>query len=523
MPFSARGEIPLVLCDETCRTELSDDFSLPDYMPEIVRLLRVGVRVAPAESYLSGGVIKAACSLGYEVLYVGGDGGVYCTVLPASCEFSAAIAPDCVWEQTKGADIRTDIFPETVVSRVSGAKKLNVKCGMGAKIRAIGKRIVADEQSYPEDGHVQKLFSTVGYSVESFGSNNDVKIVDDIGSLREGERYLCTDCRVFVEQATAYDGYAECRGTIVMKHLLSGEGGELRSISDKMNFSEIVEAEGMRSGDTVVAFGQCFEAMMNEEGDTEEGVGASGTVNASVSLAVEGFRREEMRYLKDAYSTSNECSLKTECYRLPVHCTAFNRNMTFGGTESVEKISALSEGSRIADVFAEAYDGRLELSDSGRYIISGKCRFSLILVNNIVSDGGEISPEYSAAEVELPFKYECAEEGKSFEIGKVKLENIGARARIDGDRLELGCEIAIACDILDSEEAEAVCSLSVGETAERVRNGFTVYYPDKNDTLWSISKKYRARVDHTAEENGIELFSDADSEETMAGVKYMIV
>ena len=197
--------------------------------------------------------------------------------------------------------------------------------------------------------------------------------------------------------------------------------------------------------------------------------------------------------------------------------------MTFGGTESVEKISALSEGSRIADVFAEAYDGRLELSDSGRYLISGKCRFSLILVNDIVSDGGEISPEYSAAEVELPFKYECAEEGKSFEIGKVKLENIGARARIDGDRLELGCEIAIACDILDSEEAEAVCSLSVGETAERVKNGFTVYYPDKNDTLWSISKKYRARVDHTAEENGIELFSDADSEETMAGVKYMIV
>ena len=523
MPFSARGEIPLVLCDEICHTDLTDDFTLPDYMPEIVRLLRVGVKTAPADSYLTGGAVKAACSLGYDVLYVGGDGNVYSTVLPASCEFSVLIAPDCVWEHTKGADIRADISPESVISRVSGARKLNVKCRVSAKIRAIGKRTIADDGSISDDGHVQRLFSMSEYSIESFGSNNDVKIVDDIGTLRDDERYLCSDCRVFVEQATAYDGYAECRGTIVMKHLLSGAGGELRSISDKMNFSEVIEADGMRSGDSVMAFGHCYEATLNGEGDSDGFVNDQRTVNALVSLYVRGFRTEAMGYLKDAYSTLSECFLQRETYKLPLYRGAYNRNMTFSGTESLEKLPALSDGARIVDVFAESYDGNVELSDAGRCVISGKCRFNLISVKDGLEGEGKASPEYSAVEVELPFKYDCAEGCEGFEMGNVVLENIGARARIDGDRLELGCEIAIACDLLSGAEVNAICSLTVGGASEKNRRGFTVCYPDKNDSLWSISKKYRARVDHTAEENGIELTLDADSKKTLEGIKYMIV
>ncbi len=520
--YSNRIGIPMILCDETCYAELSDDFTLPDYMPEIVRLLRVGVRVAPAESYLSGGVVKVACPLGYEVLYVGGDGNICYTELPASCEFSASVLTDVVWEQSKGAELWTDVSPESVISRVNGARKLNVRCRMAARIRAIGKRRVADEQSFPEDGQLQKLFSSAVYSVESFGANNDINVMDDIGTLRDGEKYLCTDCRVFVEQATAYDGYAECRGTIVMKHLLSGENGELRSISDKMNFSEIVEADGMRSGDSVAAFGRCFETVRNGDDEGEEGTVAPVSVSASVSIKVRGFRNEEIKYLKDAYSITNECFLQTERYRLPLHRAVFNRNMTFGGSESLEKIPNLTEYSRIMDVYAEAYDGKAELSDNGRYVINGKCRFSLIIANEVAEDDGG-SPEYSAAEVELPFKYECAEEGDGFDVGGIELECIGARARLDGEKLELGCEIAIACGIVGYSEAEAVCSLTLGDTAERIRRGFTVCYPDKNDSLWSISKKYRARVDHTAEENGIELSTDADGCETLAGVKYMIV
>ena len=516
---SVGSEIPVTLCDEVAYVELSDDFTLPDYMPEIVRLLRVNVRTAPAETYLTGGNVKVACSVGYEIMYVGDDGRASYTVLPSSCELSAPVTTEAVWDQSKGADLCADVMPETVVSRVNGARKLSLKCRMAARIRAIGKRRMPDGRDICEDKRVQALFSVVNYSVESFGENNDINVVDDIGTPREGEKYLCTDCRVFVESATAYDGYAECRGAIVMKHLFAEDRGGIRAVSDKMNFSEIVEADGMRAGDSVMAFGRCYETALNGGHGDGEGTDGTVSVSASVSLKVRGFGNAKMTYLKDAYSTANESFVQTEHCKLPCHRAVFNRNMTFGEAYAIEKLPNVREDTRIVDVYAEAYGGGAELSDNGRYVINGKCRFSLVLAHE--REDGEV--EYFSEEVELPFKYECAEDFTDFTFESIELESIGSRARLDGERLELGCEIAIACSIVGCNEAGVVCSLVSGDAVEGHRRGFTVCYPGENDSLWSISKKYRARLDHTAEENGIELSENADSSETLSGIKYMIV
>ena len=54
--------------------ELSDDFSLPDYKPEIRRMISVTAAVSPAAHYLTPGHAEFAGSVKYCIQYEGGDG-----------------------------------------------------------------------------------------------------------------------------------------------------------------------------------------------------------------------------------------------------------------------------------------------------------------------------------------------------------------------------------------------------------------------------------------------------------------
>ena len=66
-------------------------------------------------------------------------------------------------------------------------------------------------------------------------------------------------------------------------------------------------------------------------------------------------------------------------------------------------------------------------------------------------------------------------------------------------------------------------SVTLGE--EKVaahRDSVCVYYPDKNETLWSVAKKYKTPTDVLARNNSI-LASAPDSELSLDGVTSLII
>ena len=70
---NARRDVQLPVCDRTVTTDLSGEFSLPDYQPEIKRLLRIGASVLPPVRYAAGDNVEMGGSMDYFVLYMGND------------------------------------------------------------------------------------------------------------------------------------------------------------------------------------------------------------------------------------------------------------------------------------------------------------------------------------------------------------------------------------------------------------------------------------------------------------------
>ena len=74
--MAGRGTVQLPYPARQVTAEVTGDFTLPDYQPEIKKLLRIGVNLLPPDPHRGGSDLMG--SMDYYVLYVGMDGGVYC-------------------------------------------------------------------------------------------------------------------------------------------------------------------------------------------------------------------------------------------------------------------------------------------------------------------------------------------------------------------------------------------------------------------------------------------------------------
>ena len=67
----------ICVCDKKESAELSEEFTLPDYQPEINKLLKIDAVLTPPVQYIGSGKVELSGSICYDVLYCGEDGQLY--------------------------------------------------------------------------------------------------------------------------------------------------------------------------------------------------------------------------------------------------------------------------------------------------------------------------------------------------------------------------------------------------------------------------------------------------------------
>ena len=83
--------------DSVHTTDVSEDFSLPDYIPEVRRVVGVQSSSTVDGKYLNGDELEADGSVMYTVIYLGGDGGLCAVPLSSWTEAST----DCLHKEGK--------------------------------------------------------------------------------------------------------------------------------------------------------------------------------------------------------------------------------------------------------------------------------------------------------------------------------------------------------------------------------------------------------------------------------------
>ena len=489
-------------------TDLSDDFALPDYQPPVKRLLRVRATVHPADTYIGGGNAELTGVVDYFVLYAAEDGGIYNTQQTGEYRFSVPVEFPEGFDPAEGLTCDAEVLPESVTGRAAGPRKLNLKCRLRSKVKLYGVRIPYDVEGADADEN-ERLTGEMEVARLFIGRTEPISLADEIvlENTDQEIRVIASDGQVLVSDADAGSGEVHCRGEVCLKLLCVRDGSSdlPYPVARRIPFQTDIPVDGAEVNCTATASGFCPEVRTTVE---------DGRMLCEVSLVLTGRaqRNETIPYLRDLYSTARETEpVYTEIpYSKAVKCVCGNFSL---GTALPLSEIGLKPGLSVVDISGDATPETVEC-ERGKYILSGKCKFHLILSG----DG-----EYAAQEVEVPFRFEMQGGEEPPSDSDLEVSVLTARARTDSERLGIDAEIGVSAAMRVPGTAKVLGEVRFGEEIPTQGAAYVVCFPSATDTLWDVGRRYHTPVSALLAKNKLPSSPSADAPGSLKGVRFLVI
>lgn len=496
------------ICERQVGTELIGDCSLPDYQPEIKRLLRVKATVLPPDRYVGAGSAEFTGAVDYTILYAGHDGALYSAAHTEEYRFEVPVELTSDFELGDGLTCDVETVAEAVMGRVSSPRKLSLRCKLRSDVHIWGNKTVEERVDAIDPMSVQRLHGE-GLCAEVFcGTGEAFSLQEEL--LQDAQsadiRVISAEGQVFVAEANAGSDCVSCRGEVYLKLLCCSDSGGAPTVQlRKLPFAHTVEVDGCEVNCECAARGVCTELDVTvEEGRI--------LCNVSVRLSARAQRNRAFSYTRDLYSTESEGENRYTEQSLPIAVRCINGNFTLNTTLTAEE-AGVRAGMTVLDSALSPGAVSVERSNGKQYLV-GKCRCQLILW-----DGEDMS----AQELDVPFRYEpegCAEDVTDC---VATADALSCRVRTDGERVFVDAELAVSAVMRGENRIRMLSEASFGDAVNRSAAVYTVCYPAREDSLWSVARRYHRPIEAIAEMNGLAGSAAADSPESLAGVAYLLV
>lgn len=490
--------------------EVSCDVMLPDYRPEIRRVISVEGTASCEGKYLSGDELEIDGSVTYTVLYIGsdGDGAQRLSSLSETSPFTAHIPMKETGEDGDGdrytpADIAVSLTAEQCSCRVSAPRKAALssrlrigvlssrECDVSLRSdKAAGEvRRKSCERSSSSVREYRASFECGGEMSEKAGAS----LVSAKGSV------CVSDARVTAEGV-------KFTGEAYIDILMRDESGGYGIRSARAAVDEVIPMDSGAKTDA----GQ-LACVFPEVTMTEVNMGDDGTVTWSMEYdaAADVMTRRKADVTEDAYLPGARGEeVKREKISVLDAVTASNGRLTLSHTAAAQQGSG---NAKLGAAWGRAECDKPVLKN-GRVSLSGKIKLGWVL-----TDGDDAVTGEGA----VPFRYETeakptenvadvgagADDGDTeilLPFSKCSVTLCDLSARHDGDKLSFVCETGIS--MLAMREREASALTSIARSAEEDENDGTheamlrVYVPDDDEDAWSVEKKFR--LGHAPEKHG---------------------
>ena len=512
----ARLLLRLPILERSTAAELNHEFTLPDYLPEIRKMLRVHVTILPPESYTSASSVEFSGKLLYRILYTGADGQLWSATLPEEYTFALPFDLPDSCDLSMGIDAFADSIPDLAVTRVLSPRKIGIRFRMKSNVRAYGFHSLEESLAGSPHGRIERLTGECDAAVILRGTEPEIEFSDEL-FLPSGNgasvRVIGGDGEVFVSEAVADRNQVLLRGELLLKLLTVTEGDSqapcLPTVTvRKLPFSVPVAIEGADRYCDARGYGKIADlSIMAEEGRILS--------DLKVAFTAECQRNQRFSYTRDVFSTGASCENEYRDTALPYALHAQNANFTLSDSIPLDG-SGISPSARILDATGDITPDTVTESD-GKLLFTGNAHFSVLTAD---PEGGE----YGFGDITVPFRYTADRAGASEELPAlsacdVSMSPVTVRLRSDGQTLSVDAEISVAYRTEGKAVIHHLSAAHFGDPIPPQKGCILLAYPPKDSSLWDTAKKYRTALASLSEQNGLSLAPDAPLE----GIRVLVV
>lgn len=478
--------------DPTVTIDVTEDVTLPDYLPEVRRIVGVRANTSVDGKYLSGDALEADGGVTYTVLYTSGDGTL--AQVSQTTSYTGHIPIKSDDDRFSPSDIVLSANLENVNCRVTAPRKLTLSSKV--KLSALSQKpLDASLRLENPAGAVENTVRRRAADVPTAYMTEVRQNGEVSGEMREREGMslifaignLClNDVRCDNQNRVIVKGDAYMTAL-----LRSPEGAYVLSrsrapIEEDIPLRDKQDSFGREASVIPAAFGKVV--LIEIEG------GDDGTLAWKMEYDIDCdlIHSTTAEITTDAYLPEHEDELTMADFRVCCPAGAVNGRLTTSAAMNLRPDCSYvcAWGSGVAD--------KAELS-GGRMTVGGSVKLCVVSVGN---------GEFFLDEVMIPLKYECEAFG---DIGAAVPENLLGRmqvdvteinARPDGNTLNLTAELAITAAMLaENTKTAAVTLTSAGETTAVKKNMIRVYIADADESAWDVEKKFKLGRDAVKEGN----------------------
>ncbi|MDR3313301.1 MAG: DUF3794 domain-containing protein [Oscillospiraceae bacterium] len=470
---------------------VDSDVTLPEYCPDILRILQCTIEPSIASAQAVGERVTVEGSARVCVLYAGEDGGLQS--FEQTYPFTRTADINGLGE---GAVVTASAKAEYANGRAVSQRRLDIH-GMLSIRLLVRRRKEEAILTAAEGGGMQSLQDTIKLSsLEALS-----EIIFPLTEVIEVEPSAPAVDQVILRRAVALPGEIKAiknklllKGNLEVRVIYRSRDAKTPvQLLHTMPISQIIEAPGVTEETANTLRLRTLALEVTPKPDSN---GAPRLLDIAVRIAAEvgGYQPLELPVLADAYSTQGGVQLDTR--RLETRqllesfqdTTLAKGDFDFGsaGIESVQLLSG-----EVQPVQAALKGDGLELS--------GTLHFRVVYLD------GEGQVAY--AEKELPFSYrKPRRSGAAGETlwADAAVDLISVQESVSGNNLELRAELGIVGDVFRVENREVVSGINPAEEdAPAARSPLTIYFASAREPLWEIARRYRTTTDAIREENEI--------------------
>lgn len=466
---------------------------MPDYYPEIRRVVAVTAEALLDSKYLSDSALEIGGTLAFTLLYIGDDGVLsavpyvteYTQTFPIGKDFSGS-----------GADIRAESTAEAVQCRPLAPRTVSLKAKVKSRVFAdrgedCALQLTGEDQS-PVSAAVRCSVETLESETPAF-----VRRCFFVTGNVAGEEKLSFGCkpvvcsgRVLVDSAVPASDLVTVKGSVLVSCMVLTDDGIYKTVTKRLPIEERIGAEGCDGECVCAAYGRVASVTAKWEDvgvlsfDAEYDIDAVYAKSSSVKIT------------EDIYST--EYAIEKSCEDMEACSLLCLENKVVSVSGEGRRKNQSSEGGYIISSRAEAGIERADIKDS-RVIFTGNCTVKALVALN----GDVVSEEFT-----VPVRLEsealisdvsgetvwCAHIAPS--AVECSLEDAAVRAR---------CELFVYAEAVCRSKTAPVKRGVVGMKDKYADSGaaIRICYPEKGRRIWDIAKECRAPLAECERQNSV--------------------
>ena len=499
---------------DTLNAECGVEYTMPDYMPEIRKLLRVDARPIPSGRYFSEENAEFSGIVAFTVVYSDGEGRL--CALSQNGEYTLTC-------RKNGAlrDAFLDVEVEPAVCRLYGPRKIGLRTTVRGRAELIADMPLP---SYPDAG-LEMLTARREVRDTRSVAPTEIAFSDSLsvaGVSPEGMRLLSCDGALLFEDARPTADAVRLRGVAHIRILASAEDERPLSYGIKIPLECELSAEGARPTDSCLPIGCIATLNVRPTGDGEGGcrLEIDGVAECGARL----YGNREIELVTDLYSPDYRTEKSTRQLALEKIVGAGFGNYTVSGTTPFP--AGEERASYIPDATASATVRKVS-TEGGRATVLGDVRVKLLLAGTPEGDEGRVG--CMAAEINHPFRIEAAlsvPEGQDVEY-TASVTPITVRPRIEDGGYAADTELSLSLVATCRDGIAVVDQVELFKEERFTKQGgmVRVIYPSGEDTLWSLAERTHTTPCALAEANGLPYNDNAESalSASLDGISYLLL